>query len=66
MLKRKLYGIKNQNEPSLLEKANVISSRSFIRPAMFGLELEWTVEVGDGEKARRHLPEEAVEKKNTR
>ena len=33
---------------------------------MFGLELEWTVEVVDGEKARRHLPEEAVEKKNTR
>ena len=49
----------------LLERANVISSRSFIRPAMFGLELEWTVEVGGGERARRHLPEEAVEK-NTR
>ena len=33
---------------------------------MFDFELEWTVEVGDGERARRHLPEEAVEKKNTR
>ena len=32
----------------LLERANVISSRSFIRPAMFGLKLEWTVEVGRG------------------
>ena len=26
---------------------NVISSRSFIRPAIFDLELEWTVGVGD-------------------
>ena len=42
----------------------VLSSRSVFRPAMLDLELEWTVEVGDGEKARRHLPEEAVEKKN--
>ena len=50
----------------LLERANVISSRSFIRPAMFGLELEWTVEVVGGERERRHLPEQAVEKKNTR
>ena len=49
----------------LLGRANVISSRSVFRPAMFDLELEWTVEVGDGERARRHLPEEAVEKKNT-
>ena len=32
---------------------------------MFDLELEWTVEVGGGERARRHLPEEAVERKNT-
>ena len=32
---------------------------------MFDLGLEWTVEVGDGEGARRHLPEEAVKKKNT-
>ena len=28
--------------------ANVISSRSFIRPVMFDLELEWTVGVGGG------------------
>ena len=27
----------------LLVRANVISSRSFIRPAMFDFELEWTV-----------------------
>ena len=32
---------------------------------MFDLESEWTVEVGGGERARRHLPEEAVERKNT-
>lgn len=36
-------------------RANVISSQSFIRPAMFELELEWMVEVegrglGNGEK----------------
>ena len=49
----------------LLGRANVISSRSVFRPAMFDFELEWTVEVGDGKRARRHLPEEAVEKKNT-
>ena len=29
----------------LLGRANVISSRSFIRLATFDLELEWTVEV---------------------
>ena len=28
-------------------RANVISSQSFIRPAMFELELEWMVEVED-------------------
>ena len=44
----------------LLERANVISSRSFIRPAMFDLKLEWTVEVVGGEGERRHLPEKAV------
>ena len=49
----------------LLGRANVVSSRSFFRPAMFDLGLEWTVEVGGGERTRRHLPEEAVEKKNT-
>ena len=49
----------------LLGRANVVSSRSSFRPAMFDLGLEWTVEVGGGERARRHLPEEAVEKKNT-
>ena len=48
----------------LLGRANVISSRSFIRPAMFDLELEWTVEVGGGERVRSHLPEEAVEKEH--
>ena len=31
----------------LLERVNVISSRSFIRPAIFDLEIEWTVGVGD-------------------
>ena len=30
----------------LLVGANVLSSRSFIRPAVFDLELEWTVGVG--------------------
>ena len=49
----------------LLGRANVVSSRSFFRPAMFDLGLEWTVEVEGGERARRHLPEEDVEKKNT-
>ena len=49
----------------LLSRANVMSSRSFFRSTMFDLELEWTVEVGGGERARRHLPEEAVERKNT-
>ena len=49
----------------LPERANVTSSRSFIRQAMFGLKLEWTVEVVGGERERRHLPEQAVEKKNT-
>ena len=29
---------------------------------MYDLELEWTVEVGGGERVRSHLPEEAVEK----
>ena len=42
-------------------RANVISSRPFIRPAMFDLELEWTVGVGGGGRTRRRLPEEAVE-----
>ena len=32
----------------LLVRANVISSRSFIRPAMFDLKLDWTVGVGGG------------------
>lgn len=51
----------------LLAPANGISSQSFIQLAMFGLELEWTVGggVGGGGKARRHLPEETVEKQNT-
>ena len=37
----------------LLVRANVVSSRSFIRLAMFKLELEWTVGVdgaGEGQK----------------
>ena len=40
-------------------RANAISSQSFIRPAMFELELEWMVEVegrglGNGEKKTLH------------
>ena len=31
----------------LLERVNVISSRSFILAAIFDLEIEWTVGVGD-------------------
>ena len=42
----------------------MLSSRPFIRPAIFDLELEWTVGVGAGEE-RRRLPEEAVELQNT-
>ena len=34
----------------LLVRANVKSSQSFIRPAMFDLELEWTVGLGAGEE----------------
>ena len=39
-------------------RASVISSRSFIRPAMFDLQLEWTVGVGGKGKAKRphHIP----------
>ena len=33
--------------------ANVISSRSFNRPAMFDLELAWTVGIGDRGRVRR-------------
>ena len=46
-------------------RANVVSLRSFIRPAMLDLELEWTVRVGGRGRARRSLREEAVEKQNT-
>ena len=49
----------------LIGRANVISSRSIISPPMFDLELEWTVGAGNGGRARRRLPEEAVEKQNT-
>ena len=48
-----------------LVRANVIGLRSFIPPAMFDLESEWTTGVGGGERARRRLPEEIVEKQNT-
>ena len=44
-------------------RANVISSRSFIRPAMFELELEWPVRWGRG-RAKRRLLEEAVKMPN--
>ena len=37
----------------LLVRANVLSSRSFIRPAMFELELEWTVGVGGAGEGRK-------------
>ena len=37
----------------LLVRASVISSRSFIRPAMFDLQLEWTVGVGGKGRAKR-------------
>ena len=33
-------------------RANVISSRSYIRPAMFDLELKWTAGVGGGGRAK--------------
>ena len=39
----------------LLVRANVKSSQSFIRPAMFDLELEWTVGVGGRGRVRRRL-----------
>ena len=39
----------------LFVRANVISSRLFIRPIMFDLELELTVGVGGGRKAKRNL-----------
>ena len=45
----------------LLVRANVKSSQSFIRPAMFDMQLEGTVGVEGGGSARRHLPEEAVQ-----
>ena len=45
-------------------RANVIRLRSFIRPAMLDLGLEWTVRVGGGGRARS-LREEAFEKQNT-
>ena len=40
----------------LLVRANAISSRSFIRSAMFNLELEWTVGVGVGCLVQIFLP----------
>ena len=41
-------------------RANAKSSRSFVRPAIFDLQLEWTVGVGGGGGEKRRLPEEAV------
>ena len=58
-------GGRNARLAWLLGRANVISSRSFIRSAMFDLELEWTVGVRGGGRAGRPLPEENVEKQNT-
>ena len=40
----------------LLERANDINSQSFIRRAMFDLELEWTVGVGAGGRAKIFTP----------
>ena len=37
----------------LLGRANVITSRLIISPAMFDLELKWTVGLGDGGKGER-------------
>ena len=40
-------------------RAIVVNSRSFIRPALFDLELEWTVGAGGGGRAKRsnlHFP----------
>ena len=48
-----------------LVRANAIGLRSFIPPAMFDLESEWTTGVGGGGRARRPLPKEIVEKQNT-
>ena len=36
-------------------QANVISLWSFIQQAMFDLQLEWTVGVGDGEREKRGM-----------
>ena len=44
----------------LLVRADAKSSRSFVRPAIFDLQLEWTVGVGGGGGEKRRLPEEAV------
>ena len=43
-----------------LVRANAKSSRSFVRPAIFDLQLEWTVGVKGGGGEKRRLPEEAV------
>ena len=44
----------------LLVRDDAKSSRSFVRPAIFDLQLEWTVGVGGGGGEKRRLPEEAV------
>ena len=44
----------------LLVRAYAKSSRSFVLPAIFYLQLECTVAVGGGGGEKRRLPEEAV------
>ena len=39
---------------------NVKSSGSFVRPAIFDLQLEWTMGGGGGGREKRRLLEEAV------
>ena len=45
------------NAGVLLVRANAKSSRSFVRPAIFDLQLEWTVGVGGGvgEKRKKNI-----------
>ena len=50
----------------LLVRANVVSSRSFLRPATFDLQSKRGGEGRGLGSAKRHLPEEAVEKQTVR